>query len=165
MAQQDSFPLLDEDNAAFVQGGVSIVAASRDIELVPSIGRISGCHVSVDRRRLSVIVVATQAPALLADVRASGRIAVVFTRPTTHRTLQLKAGDASVRPVTSDELALLPRYVEAFAAELTSLGYGDAQAQAMFACSEGDLLAIDFTPSAAFEQTPGPKAGTPLATP
>ena len=25
-----------------------------------------------------------------------------------------------------------------------------------------DLVAIDFTPNAAFEQTPGPKAGTPL---
>ena len=89
----------------------------------------------------------------------------MFTRPTTHRTLQLKADDAIVRPVLPDELQLLPRHVEAFAIEIAALGYSGAQAQALLACSEGDVRAIDFTPGAAFEQTPGPKAGTPLATP
>jgi hypothetical protein len=165
VVRQDSPPLLDEDNAAFVQGGVSIVAASRDADLVPSTGRIAGCRVSADRRRVSVFVAATQAPALLADVRACRRIAVVFTRPTTHRTLQLKADDAVVRPATADEMELLPRHIEAFAIEIAALGYSGAQARALLACSEGDVQAIDFTPSAAFEQTPGPKAGTPLATP
>ena len=88
-------PLLDEDNAAFVQSGVSIVAASRGEDLVPSIARVSGCRVSADRRAVSIYLPHSQALELVEDVRASGRIAVVFSRPSTHRTLQLKADDAT----------------------------------------------------------------------
>ena len=51
--------LLDEEGAAFVQGGVSIVAASRDAALVPSIGRVVGCRVAADRRRVTVFVAAS----------------------------------------------------------------------------------------------------------
>ena len=89
-------------------------------------------------------------------------IAVVFSRPSTHRTLQLKADDARVRAVTSDEAAIVATYVEAFGREIASLGHTDVQARTLFAFRADDLVAIDFTPNAAFEQTPGPKAGSPL---
>ncbi len=164
MASSDHPPLLDENNTAFVQGGVSVVAASCDADGLPSIGRVTGCRVSSDRRRVSVFVAKAQALALLADVRAGRHIAVVFSRPTTHRTLQLKATDAELRPITAAEPALVSRYVDAFAAELVALGHDDDQARALCAGAQDELLAIDFTPGAAFEQTPGPRAGMPLAT-
>ena len=155
-------PLLDEDNAAFIETGISIVAASRDDALVPSIARASGCRVSADRRAVSVFLPLRQAAELVADVRRCRRVAVVFSRPSTHRTLQLKADDARVRPATDEEAAIVARYVEAFAREIGALGHTSEQARAMFAFAAGDLGAIDFTPNAAFEQTPGPKAGSPL---
>lgn len=155
-------PLLDDEAAAFVQSGVSIVAASRDAALVPSIGRAVGCTVAADRRRVTVLVAASQAPELVADVRACGRIAVVFSRPSTHRTLQLKADDAVVRPPAAGEAGVPERYVGGFAADIVRLGHTEAQARTLVACVDGDLVAIEFTPSAAFEQTPGPNAGTPL---
>lgn len=154
--------LLDEDNAAFVQTGISIVAASRDDALVPSIARASGCRVSRDRRAVSIFLPETQATQLVADVRRCAGIAVVFSRPSTHRTLQLKAEDARVRLATDDEAALVRRYALAFGREIGLLGHTDEQARAMFEFRADDLVAIDFTPSAAFEQTPGPKAGRPL---
>lgn len=157
--------LLDEDGAAFVQGGVSIVAASRDAALVPSIGRAVGCRVAADRRRVTVFVAASQAPQLVADLRACGRIAVVFSRPSTHRTLQLKGDDAVVRPLVRGETAIPERYVGGFAEDIGKLGHTEAQARTLVAAVDGDLLAIDFTPSAAFEQTPGPNAGAPLPPP
>jgi hypothetical protein len=156
-------PLLDADNAAFVQSGVSIVAASRDAALVPSIGRASGCKVSEDRRHVTIFLIASQCERLVADVRASGRIAVVVSQPTTHRTLQLKADDASVRALHPEERPLVARYVDAFAAEIGKLGHSQAQARVAFECRDDDLVAMDFMPNAAFEQTPGPKAGKPLA--
>jgi len=157
-----SAPILDEDNAAFIQTGISIVAASRDHALVPSIARASGCRVSDDRRAVSIFTPLSQALQLVADLRASGRIAVVFSRPTTHRTLQLKADDARVRNATPDEAAIVADYVDAFAREIGIMGHTAEQACAMFQFREDDLVAIDFTPHAAFEQTPGPKAGSPL---
>ena len=156
-------PLLDASNAEFIQTGISIVAASRDDVLVPSIGRASGCRVSGDRRAVSIFVPQSQAAQLVADVVKSGRIAVVFSRPSTHRTLQLKADDARVRAATADERAIVARYVDAFAREIGLLGHTAEQACAMFEARDDDLVAIDFTPNAAFEQTPGPKAGSPLA--
>jgi hypothetical protein len=156
-------PFLDEDNAAFVQRGVSIVAASRDAALVPSIARATGCVVSSDRRQVTIFAIASQSLQLLADVRESRRIAVVFSQPTTHRTLQLKADDARIRSLREDERAVLARYVDAFATEIGKLGHTGAQAHIMFECRDEDVVAIDFRPNAAFEQTPGPKAGSPLA--
>ena len=162
MAAATGLPLLDDEGAAFVQGGVSIVAASRDAALVPSIGRAAGCVVAADRRRVTVFVAASQAPELVADLRACGRIAVVFSRPSTHRTLQLKGDDAVVRPPAAGEAAIPGRYAGAFAEDIGRLGHTAAQARTLVACVDGDLVAIDFTPNAAFEQTPGPNAGTPL---
>jgi hypothetical protein len=155
-------PLLDEDNAAFIQTGISIIAASRDGALVPSIARVSGCRVSADRRSVSVFLPLSQAADLVADVRRCACVAVVFSRPSTHRTLQLKAADARVRTATPDEAATVARYAEAFGREIALLGHTEEQARVMFEARPDDLVAIDFTPNAAFEQTPGPKAGSPL---
>jgi hypothetical protein len=155
-------PLLADEHAAFIQGAVSIVVASRDAHNVPSLGRAAGCRVSADRRRVSVFVAPSQAPQLLADIRACGRVAAVFTRPSTNRALQLKAGDARIRPPTAAERKQVARYVEAFGVEVTPLGYNVEQARTLFRYVEGDLVAVEFTPTAAFEQTPGPAAGAAI---
>ena len=154
--------LLDDDHAGFIQGSVSIVAASRDARNVPSSGRISGCLVAPDRRRVTVFLAAGQAPRLLSDIRDCGRIAVVFSRPSTNRSFQLKADDAVVRPLAADEQAVVDRYVEAFGVEISALGHLGEHARALLTATDDDMVAIDFTPSAAFEQTPGPNAGKPI---
>lgn len=156
-------PILDGDNAEFIQGGVSIVAASRDPSCVPSMARASGCRVSADRRAVTIFAPRSQSAQLLADLGAEGRIAVVFSRPSTHRTLQLKGDGARVRAATPAEADVVEAYVEAFAREVATLGHTSEQARALLTIRADDLCAIEFTPNAAFEQTPGPKAGSPLA--
>jgi hypothetical protein len=162
MTAASSPPLLDAEHAEFVAGAVSIVAASRDDHNVPSLGRAVGCVVAPDRRSLRVFVAQAQAAQLLADIRASGQVAVVFTKPSTNRSLQIKATDARVRPLRDGEEATSARYVEAFGIEITPLGHVAEQARTLFRHVEGDLVAIEFTPSAAFVQTPGPGAGAAL---
>ncbi|MFO1413409.1 MAG: hypothetical protein U1F10_05760 [Burkholderiales bacterium] len=152
-------PLADE-HAAFVSGPLSIVAASRDAHNVPSIGRACGCLVAPDRRSVAVFIARTQAPQLVADLDACGQVAVVYTRPSTNRSLQLKGTDARLRALTAAEVAFIARYVEAFGREITPLGHSMEEARTIFRCVDGDLLAIEFTPTAAFVQTPGPGAGT-----
>ena len=155
--------LLDDDHAAFIQGSVSIVAASCDAGNVPSIGRISGCRVAANGRRVTIFLASGQAPRLLSDLRACGRIAVVFSRPSTNRSFQLKADDAVVRPLAADEHAVVDRYVEAFGIEIGALGHMEEAARTLMSTPDDGMVAVDFTPNAAFEQTPGPNAGKPIA--
>ena len=155
-------PLLDDDHAGFIGGAVSIVVASRDAHNLPSIARATGCVVAPDRRAVSVFLARTQSPQLLADIEASGMVAVVYTRPSTNRSLQLKGTDARVRDLTAAEGARVTAYIEAFGAEITPLGHTVEQARTLFRCVDGELVAVEFTPTAAFVQTPGPGAGAAL---
>ena len=155
-------PLLDEDNAAFIQRGVAIHIASRGRTNAPSIARAIGCRVSPDRRRVTTFVPSAQAGALLEDIRATGTIAAVFSQPSTHRTIQLKAPHAVVEPIAKTDFRLIEAYRDAFVAEVIPMGFAEAGIRALLACSLADLVAVVFTPTAAFEQTPGPSAGKPL---
>jgi hypothetical protein len=155
-------PVLDEENAAFIQGGVSIIAASRDAANRPAVVRALGCRVSPDRRRIAVFIARSQGAELLEDVGATGEIAVVFVLPSTHRAIQLKGSDARLEPLATGDLESMARLVETFAADLAALGYTTAFVRALLACEPGDAVAIAFTPTAAFSQTPGARAGAPL---
>jgi hypothetical protein len=87
-------PLLDDANAAFIQGGVSINASSRTVENIPVMSRCVGCRISTDRRIITLFFHRPGAENLLAGIRVSQQIAAVFSRPSTHQTIQLKGSDA-----------------------------------------------------------------------
>lgn len=155
-------PVLDEAHAAFIQGGVSMYVASRGKSDMPSLVRALGCRVSPDRRRVTVFVARSQAMAVLEDMRRTGAIAVVFTQPSTHRSIQLKGHDAAPAQLEASDPEIMAALVKAFAVELGPLGYPAALVETMLACDTDDLVAIAFTPDAAFSQTPGARAGAPL---
>ena len=164
MPRPSAPPVLDADNVRFVQGGVSIILASRDAANRPNLVRALGCRVDRDGRRVTVFVAASQAAALLDDLRGNGRIAAVFTQPTTHRSLQLKGSDAVVARLRRDDRPRLAAYGDAMVVELEQMGVSEAHTRSMLACEPDDVLAVSFTPAAAFVQTPGPDAGAPLGT-
>jgi hypothetical protein len=161
----DAPPLLDAELVAFLQSGLSILAASRDAGDAPSVARVHGCRISADRRLVTIFVARGQAGTLLDDVARCGALAVVFSYPPTHRTIQLKCNSARVRSPVPGETDHVPDYVEAFTAGVLPFGYELRQMATLFAFTEGDLVAIDFVPEAAFVQTPGPKAGAPMPSP
>jgi hypothetical protein len=153
---------VDAANAHFIQGGVSIIVSSRDAANQPNLVRALGCRVARDLKRVTIVVASTQAESLLADIRNNARIAVVFTHPSTHRSLQLKGSDAAVvRTLVSDK-DLVAAYCDAMVVELEKMGVSEAHTRVMLTHKAEDLVAIAFTPSSAFVQTPGPDAGAPL---
>jgi hypothetical protein len=154
--------VLDEDHAAFVQSGLSIVVASRSTENIPSVVRALGCRVASDRRTITVLMWAAQAAALLDDVRATGTIAVVFTRPSTHRTIQVKGTDAAVVPPAEGDSDIVARTTNLLVEGLDGLGFPPGVVRTSLRCDPDELAAVAFTPGAAFDQTPGPRAGKPL---
>lgn len=159
---KDKASCLDAELTAFVQGGVSIIAASRDQANLPAIARAAGCRVSPDRRQVTILLAASQSAALLADISSTRTIAVVFSQPSTHRTIQLKGIDAAQASLQDGDRDLISAYTRAFAEELAPLGYRAEQVQALLWGAPDDYVAVSFSVSTAFTQTPGPRAGEPL---
>ena len=155
-------PLIDKTQAAFLQGGVSISAASSGAHPFPSLCRVLGCQVAPDRRELTVLVAQSQAAQLLEDVRRSGRLSVVFSQPSTHRTLQIKGEGARIAAASAQDLEAVRHHRDAFVAEVAPLGFAEALLRLLLACEDEDIVAISCMPSAAFDQSPGPRAGSAL---
>jgi hypothetical protein len=152
--------LLDEGLCAFVAGGVSIGVGTRDEGLRPHVVRaVGGRH---DGARIVVFVPRRQGRAVLEDVAANGRIAVVFSQPSTHRTVQLKGCDARIVPLEPGDRAAALAYREALGRDLQRIGYPPALAGALLEGIDEAVDAVAFTPDEGYDATPGPRAGTPL---
>jgi len=152
---------LDARHAEFIQGPVSVIVASRNAELVADVVRGCGCRVSSNRRQVTVLVEPGRASSLLEDVTANGMIAVVFSQPSTHQTIQLKGTDARVVRVTAADRAVVRQHLHEWSEDLARIGFEPSFSAALHG-GTGELAAIRFTPTAAFQQTPGPAAGQPL---
>jgi hypothetical protein len=157
--------LLSPEHIAMVDRGVSVIVASRDAALRPSIMRGVGSAISADGTQVTVFLRRSQSRQLMQDIEAGGGLAVVFSEPPTHRTLQLKARQASLRPASPTDQPQLARYLASMQGELAQVGYGPEFAAAMLSAPLEDVVAVQFTPESAFDQTPGPRAGIPLDVP
>ena len=154
--------LNDEANFALLRTGFMVTVASRDAAHVPSVTRALGCRVAPDRRRVTVFLLASQSATLRRDLRETGAIAAVFSQPSTHRTIQLKGSDATLGAIEPGDMELIDANAAAALADLVLSGFPESFARTLFAYDAPDLVAIGFTPSTAFVQTPGPQAGRRL---
>ena len=156
-------PVLDAAHAAFFQIGVSMGIAACTPDGAPVHVRAIGCRISSDRRQVTMFVPVRQAEPVLRCIHENGTVAAVFTQPSTHRTVQVKARDAHRVPLQAGDLDLVDAYREAFIQELERIGFQRAMIGTLIACPPDEIAGIRFTPIEAYSQTPGPKAGEPLA--
>ena len=129
--------------------GVSVIVSSCGRDLTPSLMRAVGSQISPLGDRITVFLNRQQSTQLLRDVASTGRVAVVFSEPHSHRTVQLKSRQARLREVTADDAPALQRYLQAMQGELARIGFTPDFAAAMLAHRFDDLSAIEFTPSQA----------------
>lgn len=155
-------PLLDAETIEFIERGVSIYVAGRDADNVPTSARGWGCKVSRGGRTIAVFVARAQAAALLRDIEENQRVAAVFSRPTSNRTVQFKGRDARIATLAPDDPQTIAAYVGSFLVEVQKLGHSAPFVHAMFTARPDEMAAIVFTPADGFAQTPGPGAGAPL---
>jgi hypothetical protein len=153
---------LPAELAAFVQSGLSISVCGRDERLVPSLAKGAGCRVRPDGREVTVLLFSDAAEAVARDIATNRLIAVVFSQPSSNRTVQLKGRDATPVPATPADVALVRRHLALFAAEIAPMGWDQRYVDTLFWHDPAQLLAIRFTPEFAFAQTPGPNAGAPV---
>ena len=154
--------LLAPEHVAMIDKGVSAIVASRNAANRPSLMRAVGSGISPDGAEITVFLSRSQSRQLLQDIAATGEVAVVFSEPLSHRTVQVKAQAAELRPAQASDLPLLRRYLASMEHEVACVGFDARFVRAMLACPLEDTVAIRFRPSQAFDQTPGPRAGTPL---
>jgi hypothetical protein len=158
----DNAPLFDTEHAAFMQGGVSITVAACDRANVPAQTRALGCRIAMDRRSITVFVSAPQAAQVIECLREHDAIAVVFSEPSTHRTVQLKGRGVTVGALENGDLQRMADYRAAFGREIAPHGFDQRRVDTLLAHPANEIVTLAFTPTSAFSQTPGPKAGEPL---
>lgn len=155
-------PPLSEAVVDFIEGPTALLLASRGADHVPSLMLGRGCRVAADRGSVTVFVNADGAESLLADVEGCAELAVVFSQPSSNRTLQLKGSDARRVPLTAADHASLARKLAILDADLSLIGFVAPYTQTLLSADTAEPVALRFTPTAVFEQTPGPRAGAPL---
>ncbi|BDU70759.1 hypothetical protein GETHOR_28600 [Geothrix oryzae] len=154
---------LDPELVRFMTSGISMNAGSGSADGTPSQCRVLGCRVDPGTDLVTVFFAEPQAVDLLRDVARSGKLAVVFSDPPTHRTVQVKGSDARRVPLAEGDLARVAAYRTAFVQCLLPLGFTEPMVRTFLDCPDAGLVALTFTPEAAFNQTPGAPAGSPWA--
>jgi hypothetical protein len=155
---------LTPDQAAFLQGPLSMNVGAVGRDGWPCVCRAQGVLVARDRRALTVLLSASRGRAVLEALDAGSAITLVASRPSTHATLQFKASGAAQMGVSAAQRAASARCVAAFGGELESLGYAQGLKETLAAVlPTDDLVALRLAPEIVFDQTPGPDAGRVLA--
>ena len=153
-------PVLSRELAIFVDSGVAIQVGTRDARLVPDAVRGVGVRVEEGGAELTVFLPEATAGRATANLRDNGRIAVCFSRPTDHRTIQVKGRAVAVGEAAASDRPVVERYRPALAQSLAFIGvpFPTAMRMAHWPCH-----AVRVRIEGVYQQTPGPGAGAPLA--
>lgn len=148
------------DLARRLEGLAAIHVATRDAALVADEVMASAAVLSEDGGTLTVYLPDATSATSLANLRGNGAIAVVLSEPLTHRTVQLKGSADGIRPAREEEREAVLRHAASFDAQVEAIGLPPAvvRRRAKWPCH-----AVTFAIAGAWEQTPGPHAGEPLA--
>ena len=154
-----SFRLTDEV-LELLSSGVDVIVATRDANLDPECAFGMGLRVSRDRRTVTVFVAKVLAGPTLRNLEGNGQIAVTFSRPSDHHSVQLKGRCLGVRDSVPADREVQEMYRGAFAEQLALFGVPRATTRRF---AWWPSVAIDIDVREAFAQTPGPGAGARMA--
>src|SRR5688572_32227927 len=114
--------MIAADLVPFLESGVTVLIGTRDGSLVPDCGRGLGARVDASREQVTVFVSDPLAGRTLENIRDNARIAVCFTRPEDHYSIQLKGRVLQARAATPDEDVVIERYRTDLARTLAFIG-------------------------------------------
>lgn len=149
---------LSRELAAFMQSGISVILGAVGANRQPIAGVALACRIEADGR-VRVLLRRPANLALLEALGAGGAVAVTFSRPRDHRSIQVKASRARIVPCRAEDLPELARQCAGMRDELVGAAYPPAFAAAYAAYEPGEVAAIELAADRAFVQTPGPGAG------
>ncbi len=153
---------LSEEIATFLATRASLVLSAASESLVPELCLAIACLPSPDRRRLRVIFDRRSAGPLLALIPGSGLVALVGSQLITMRTVQVKGSGATIEPLPTTERPLVAESVARMGIEFEKIGFHHPYPVTLLDYDPAELCCVAFTPTAVFDQTPGPQAGQPI---
>lgn len=154
MARQISSELAD-----FLETGVSMIAGSRDARLRPETVRAAGIRVHRGSDEVTAFLAVATSARMVSNLRDNGRIALCFSRPADHRTIQLKGRVLAIEEAPQTDRALVDRYREMFAATLGLIGLPGRISMRL---NNWPAYAVRVAVENVYVQTPGPNAGAAL---
>jgi hypothetical protein len=150
----------DSKLVALIESHPSIIVGTCDRALVPCVGRAFGARVLQGGPKVDLLVSGWPGPQTIANVEATGRMAVTFTSPETFESYQAKGPATILGECDAADIELSTVYTETIRARLVALK------------EPGDVVRVTFTPrglyklrldiEAVFLQTPGKNAGAKL---
>jgi len=143
------------------QSGLSVLIGVRGADGRPIPGIALGCRILPDGR-VRLLARRKGNERILDSLTHDARIAATFTRPVTHRSLQIKGRDAVIGAPGDEDVRATQRQMRVFCDEIIEVDISPDVAVSYCTFDRSELVAIEFTPEAAFVQTPGPGAGTRL---
>lgn len=152
--------MIGSELQAFLESGVSVLVGTRDRLLVPEGARGFGVRVLPGGTEIEVFVPDAWGERTLANLADNGRIAVSVAQPEDHRSVQVKGAMIAIRPGSEAERAAIDRYREALIAKFSVIGYPPSLFHRL---NVWPCHVVRLRVEALFEQTPGPRAGVPLA--
>jgi Pyridoxamine 5'-phosphate oxidase len=151
--------LITEEQARFLRGPNSLVLASHQ-GCNPECTRAYALHCPDTRDRVIVWIPAGIAGALTTNLAVEPRIAIAASRPSTHETLQLKGRVVRIDRAADQLRPLFDAGWEQFMAEAKDVG---TPRRLLDTVIRWPLVEIEVEVSEIFDQTPGPGAGTRVA--
>lgn len=154
-----SSPTPSPELVQFVQSGISVLVGSRDARLMPDCSRAVGARVEDDGGTMTVYLPPVTSQVTLANLRDNGRIAVAFSRPADHRSVQVKGRVLEIREADAADREWIDRY----RGELVqNWGFVGVPPRFTLRAVSWPSQAVRFRIESWFVQTPGPDAGAAL---
>jgi hypothetical protein len=152
-------PTLDAELVAFLNSGLSVMAATRDGRLRPETVRVLALEARAGEEEMTVFLPDAVSARMLENLRDNGRIAVVATHPMDNRSVQLKGAMVSCQPATDLQRSPADAYRAKMARSLAQVGVPQG---ILFRAQFWPAHAVRFRVEGIFSQTPGPAAGNPF---
>jgi hypothetical protein len=150
--------LLSDEIVSFIESGVSIIVGVVGAEGRAQTGRALAARV-VAGVMIRLVYAVEGNSAVTAAAQVGGAIAVTFSAPLSHRTIQVKGSSCAAVALDPEDQASTEQQTAAFSAILSAIGYPPYFVSAFSDYRSSELRALCFCAEAAFEQTPGPGAG------
>jgi predicted pyridoxine 5'-phosphate oxidase superfamily flavin-nucleotide-binding protein len=153
---------LSTELSAFVESGLPIQVGTADARGRPDGARCFGVFVAPGGAELTVWVGAPMLGEIARNLRENPRVAVCVSRPSDHRTIQVKGRLLELRDAIEEDRIHVDRYRAATSATLAEIG---VPPRVFLAVVTWPATAIRMAVEEIYVQTPGPGAGARLGAP
>lgn len=148
--------MISNEEVEMLEAGAALLIGSVSRDGVPRAARAWGIRFLDDGR---VRVVAAADDVTLANLR-DGPVAITGADVVTLRSIQLKGRVVKVEPPSEDDLELSATHVERMFTGIWETDRTPLELQERLLPPQ--MVVIELDPTASFDQTPGPRAGTEL---